>query len=66
MVANEYGDQRLFTCDRNLDFVDFCDVNQPGHPAIIKMIEGYLLQKRLIYVYLLLMSCLLMGNSNHL
>ncbi|MFS8003897.1 hypothetical protein Hanom_Chr13g01219241 [Helianthus anomalus] len=34
-----YGDQRPFTCDYNSDFVDFCDVNGPDHPTIIKALE---------------------------
>ncbi|KAI3695460.1 hypothetical protein L1987_78457 [Smallanthus sonchifolius] len=48
MMKNEYDDlykkmelasQRPFTCDRNSDFADFCDVHRSDHPAIIKVIS---------------------------
>ncbi|XP_076913109.1 cellulose synthase-like protein H1 isoform X3 [Bidens hawaiensis] len=60
MIKNEYdnlckkmelaSDKKPFICDRDSDFVDFCDVNRSDHPAIIKVISENRDLPQLIYI----------------
>ncbi|XP_076884295.1 cellulose synthase-like protein H1 [Bidens hawaiensis] len=58
-MKNEYADlynkievaaQRPFRCDRDSDFVVFCDVNQSEHPTIIKVISENTDLPHVIYI----------------